>query len=306
MEGKRKVADSASYRQKAKALGVPLFRIGLLLFLATSCSFIVLEQRAVASNSCVTDLKSGSGGTYMDACISDTGNLVRFQSPLGFDQIGQLNLWRDGYAVCAVSNSIFHLVATDAYDAGGETAGFGTATTVQPNGPNTLPLTITRDTGNGVYELKQTYARDTMKRDIIVTMTLTRLTNGDCSSPLLGGCPSVGLARYFEGDVDNNTVANSIFNIDADSGWEWVNAVGHHGFILSDVNSSSSHTTSVVTHADFDPLGTGFQAAKGCATASSAAASTTDGADLHGILHYSLGSIPVGAAKTVRVDYRRF
>lgn len=282
-----------------------LVRLGLFLFLAGYGSILLLEQPAAASNACVTELKSGSGGTYMDVCISDTGNLVKFQSPIGFDQIGQLNLWRDGYAICTIRAFPF-IIGTDAYDNGGEAAGFDAPTTVQPNGPNTLPLTITQITSNGVYELTQSYARDTLKRDLVVTMKVTRLTNGDCASPLLGGCPGVGLARYYEGDVDNNTVTNSIFNLDADSLWEWVNAAGHHGLMLSDVNNSASHTTSLVTHADFDPFGTGFHAAEGCATANSAAASTTDGADLHGILHYGLGTIPVGTAKTVKVDYRRF
>src|SRR4029077_13967785 len=104
---------------------------------------------AMADNDCFASLSSGSGLTLMKVCISKDGNLTKFESPAGFDQIGLGNLWRDGYSICTGNLPNFPNVP-EGYDAGASEAGFGAPVIVQPNGPNTLPLTITRTTTDGV------------------------------------------------------------------------------------------------------------------------------------------------------------
>ena len=248
---------------------------------------------ARADNDCFTSLNSGSGLTLMKVCISKDGNITKFESPAGFDQIGTGNLWRDGYSICTGNLPDFPNVP-EGYDAGASEAGFGTPVVAQPNGPNTLPLAITRTTTDGVYELKQSYAQDTAKRDVAITMKITRRSNADCGSK---GCPPVRLARYFEGDVDNNLQPGARFAQDTDSVWEWINVPGNHGFVLSNLlDGGSGYATTVHTAADFDPNGSGFQIAKGCIVFAGQVATPTDpnavnATNLHGRVIYIWGNI---------------
>src|SRR6266566_3778785 len=202
---------------------------------------------AKASNSCDTLLTFGSGATLTKVCISNEGNIVKFESPAGFEQIGQLNTFRDGYAMCSGNLPTWANVP-EGYDAGDVSveAGLGPPTVIQPGGPNTLPLTI---------------IRDSLRRLITITMKVTRLSNADCTS---AGCPPLRLTRAFEGDVDNNTSANARFGRSADSVWEWIDTTGHGLKLSSASNPGVSPITTVYTVADYDPNGSGAQAAKGC------------------------------------------
>jgi hypothetical protein len=289
--------------------GVVSARPGQFLMLVLPLALVLFgSSTAMAHNDCFTLLSSGAGPTLMTVCISQHGNLSKFESPAGFDQIGLGNLWRDGYSICTGNLPDFPNVP-EGYDAGANEAGFGAAVIVQPNGPNTLPLTITRTTTDGVYELKQSYAQDTTKRDIVITMKITRRSNADCGA---NGCPPVRLARYFEGDVDNNQSANARFAQDTDSVWEWINVPGNHGFVLDNLQSAGSgYATTVHTAADFDPNGSGFQTAKGCIVFAGQVTTPTDpsvtnAADLHGRVIYIWGNIALNKSKTVKVSYRRF
>jgi hypothetical protein len=125
--------------------------------------------------------------------------------------------------------------------------------------------------------------------------------------------PPVRLSRYFEGDVDNNTSANARFAQDADSVWEWVNTGTGHGLVLTALPpfGGAGPATTVHTIADFDPIGTGYQIAKGCIVFAGAVATPTDpavtnAADLFGRVIFIWGTIPAGSSKTVKVVYRRF
>lgn len=280
----------------------------LLMWMMPAALVLASANPAQADNDCFAQLSSGSGATLMKACISQHGNLTKFESPAGFDQIGIGNLWRDGYSVCTGNLPNFPNVP-EGYDAGADEAGFGAPVITQPNGTNTLPLTIVRTTNDGVYQLQQTYAQDTTKRDIAITMKITRKSNADCGS---NGCPPVRLARYFEGDVDNNQSSGARFAANADSVWEWINATGNHGFVLSNLqNGGTTPVTTVHNRADFDPNGSGAQVAKGCIVFSGQVATPTDpnvtnAAELHGRVIYIWGNIALNKSKTVKVSYRRF
>src|SRR6267143_241013 len=236
---------------------------------------------ANASNSCDTLLTYGSGATLTKVCISNEGNIVKFESPSGFEQIGQLNAFRDGYAMCSGNLPTWANVP-EGYDAGDVSveAGLGPPTVIQPGGPNTLPLTIIRDSLSGTYRLTQSFASDGLRRLITITMKVTRLSNADCTS---AGCPPLRLTRAFEGDVDNNSSAS---------------------------NPGVSPITTVYKVADYDPNGSGAQAAKGCIVFAGQVATPTDpgvtnATDLVGRGMYFF-NIPLNGSKSAKVVYHRF
>jgi hypothetical protein len=289
-----------------REISVKTLRMALLVVLGL-CGPV-----AMASNSCDTLLTYGSGATAMNVCISNEGNIVKFESPAGFDQIGQLNLYRDGYAICSGNLPTFPNVP-QGYDPGDVSveAGFGPATVIQPNGANTLPLTIIRNSTSGNYQLTQSFARETLHRAVIITMKIKRLANGDCTS---AGCPPVRLQRAFEGDVDNNTVANAAFGRSVDSVWEWIdpgssdsNLTTGHGLHLSNVaNGGATPITTVYTVADY-----GSYADQGCIVFAGQVTTPTDptvtnATNLVGRLMYFFGNIPLNVTKTVKVVYERF
>ncbi len=266
---------------------------------------------AMASNSCDTALNFGSGATLMNVCISNEGNIVGFESPSGFQQIGPSTLYRDGYAICSGNLPTFPNVpqGQDPGDVSAE-SGFGPATVTQPNGANTLPLTIVRNSLSGNYQLTQSFAVNTLLRTVTVTMKIKRLAKGDCTA---AGCPPVRLQRAFEGDVDNNTVANAAFASTTDSVWEWVDTIAAfdgpigHGLRLSNVaNGGATAITTVYTIADY-----AADVDQGCIVYSGEVATptnpaVTDATTLVGRLMYFFDNIPLNASKTVKVVYERF
>ncbi|HEX3033904.1 MAG TPA: hypothetical protein VHT73_02070, partial [Thermodesulfobacteriota bacterium] len=169
--------------------------IVVLLMLAT-------YELSMANTSCHTTLSSGSGANFMKICISNHGNPVQFESPKNFEHI-RLGSIGEGYVVCSNLTSVVH-----GYDAGFAESGFGPPTINQPNGSNTLPLTITRDTTDGVFRLKQTFSRDSNEKDVTITMTLTNISSSNRSDVILD--------RYFDGDIDND-FSDDIYDGGSDS-----------------------------------------------------------------------------------------
>jgi hypothetical protein len=297
-----------------KVFSKVMLRMALLVILAL-CGLATVPQQggfvAMASNTCDTLLTFGSGDTAMNVCISNEGNIVKFESPAGFQQIGPSTTFRDGYAICSGNLPTFANVpqGSDPGDVSVET-GFGPATVIQPGGSNTLPLTIIRNSLSGNYQLTQSFGRDTLHRTVTITMTIKRLANGDCTSK---GCPPVRLQRAFEGDVDNNTVANARFATTTDSVWEWVDTIAAfngptgHGLHLSNVaNGGVTPITTVYTVSDY-----GSYADQACIVYSGEVATPTDpsvtnATTLVGRLMYFFGNIPLHASRTVKVVYERF
>ncbi len=244
----------------------------------------------------------GSGAKTMNICISSHGNVVKFEAPAGFEQIGQANLFRDGYAICTGSPP-----ANFYYDVGASEAGFGVPVIDQPKGANTLPLTITRDTTDGIWRLSQKFSRDTKEKDLLIVMTLTNLSATNQ--------PVVRLQRAFEGDADNNTLANLYFGRTHESVFEWVetlDAEGRpqgHGLSLSNLsfaNASNDHSTVVNTIAHYDPLGAGSRTGNGCIVFFNQSATPAGNAANHvGRLIYG-ASIGPGKKIVRNVVYRVF
>jgi hypothetical protein len=237
-----------------------------------------LSTNSVAQFSCHT---LGSGETV---CFSDHGNVSRFTSPGGFEHIA-LGFIGEGYALC--SSTAIH-----GYDAGAMEGGFGRPTIVQPKGPNTFPLTITRDTTDGFFRLQQVFSRDTAEKDVTITMKLTNLTGSTVSG--------VQVVRYFDGDIDNGAGGDRYAQT-TDSVWGWEDT-GGHGLMLTALTLGTEHFMAAEPFASWNP------ASGGVATHCDIGGITTPTApgDYVGAVIYSIDSILPGKSKTVKVLYRRF
>ena len=278
--------------------------IALALAFACTIAFAQLtlkpEPLAVDSH---TTLTSGSGASFLKIIITSHGNIRYLESPAG-----RKHIYAEGYALlagawpCAMGGT--------AYDFGySEARWIGNPTIVQPNGKNTLPLTITRRAGyrsecgaqmNDPYrlELKQVFDRYSAEREVSVTMTVKNV-----GKTLANG---VQLARWFDGDVDSAT--QNLYYTTPDSVFAWrpvFNDPGLPGRGLSLTNLTPNFPVWAdpvrlgwkPDPDDYQPWDTGYgirdddKPIRG---------------DHAGIITYNLGDIAVGASKTVKVVYRRF
>ncbi len=230
---------------------------------------------AAADGECFSTHTSGNEETYLSFCISEHGNLVQFESPERHGHLGA----HEGYALCGWFEE-------NRYDAGLHESGFGEATISQPNGANTLPLTITRETTDGHFRLRQTFARDTTEKDVTITMTLTNISGAVRSL--------VSLVRYFaSGDAR--------FARTADSVWAWDGGLEPYGLRLTARTPTVSHATAVEAFDDWlPPAGTGA----GCFT--DLAATPTEPGMFAGRVWYGWATIKAGGSKTATFVYRRF
>src|SRR6266446_2517504 len=149
----------------------------------------VVGAQAAAPERCFS---SGSGVTFLKVCITDNGNISWFESPTGKVHLQQ----REGYAVCSGgipgNGAIVH-----GFDANVAASGWGNPTVSQPNGAGTFPLIITRQSLDGVIQLKQTFTRNTAERGVDVKI--------DVKNTTLYTLNSVYMSRYFDGDIDNSS-----------------------------------------------------------------------------------------------------
>lgn len=159
---------------------------------------------------CQSTFTSGNGVSYMSFCTTQNGNVSKFESPSGLNQLHQGG---EGYGMCDLTNGNY----AGYYDLGiyGD-LGWQASTLTQPNGPNTFPLTIMRTTADGVWTLKQVFSRNTTTPAVKITMTLT---NNSAVSR------KVQVERLADIDADGYNTGNYL---DADSVGAW----GHYHFGL--------------------------------------------------------------------------
>src|ERR671910_2352055 len=113
---------------------------------------------------------SGSGSNFLGVKVSDHGNLVSFESPVNQEAVFG---GREGYAVCSNFTGTIH-----GHDTGDVESGFGPPTFAQPNGAGTFPLTVTRKSTDGKFQLTQVWNKpDAIEKDVTVTMTLKNLSS---------------------------------------------------------------------------------------------------------------------------------
>ena len=229
--------------------GLALLAVGLLALLVFSVP-AVGEQSAsrksvtgsgskdagVAVQSSSTAAKasfaSGSGFNFLAVKVSNHGNLISFESPAG----------REGYAVCSQGGGTVH-----AHDTGDVEAGFGAPTFAQPNGAGTFPLTVTRRTTDGKFQLAQVWNKpDTVEKDVTVAMTLKNVSGARIDSNLL-------LSR--SGDFDIGDSSADLGAETSDSAWMWDDVGGPEvqpaGLKLTSLTFGTNHAARMETTSDW-------------------------------------------------------
>lgn len=214
----------------------------------------------------------------MSFCITANGNVLNFTAPQGFTQ--QFN--REGYGACDFFNGN-PVSYTD--EAANDTGNWLNPTISQPNGPNTFPLTITRLTSDGIWQLKQTFSQNTSDRYVKVVMALTNKSAVSRNANLI---------RYMDVDADGSSsgdifVAGVFSTMGLTSAQNTIN----HGVVLAAVPSSFTSVGFIVNAGGFDACGSGVNPSP----------FTGDGALLY---QWLLGSVGPGGTKTVTFEYRAF
>ena len=135
--------------------------------------------------------------------VSDHGNLLSFESPAGHEAVFP---GREGYALCSQSGGLVR-----GYDTGTAEEGFGPPKFKQPN-PGKFPLSITRNTTDGDFQLKQVWAKpDATEKTVTVTMTVKNISNGSDFF--------VVLSRSGDFDVGSSALDQGART--SDSVWQW-------------------------------------------------------------------------------------
>jgi hypothetical protein len=234
---------------------------------------------------------SGSGANFLGVKISDHGNLLSFESPQG-----QENVFSDaeGYAVC--SDNDFSERTVNGHDTGSIETGFGTPTFSQPNGTGTFPLTVTRKTTDGKFQLTQVWNKpDATEKDVTVAMTLKNIS----------GATSNGVALSRSGDFDVGTSSLDQGATTADSTWQW-DDVGSSadssqvGTMLTALTFGTAHLSRAESRSDWVATG---GTRTGCFARN--LATPTSVQDLAMRVTYELGFFTAGQSKTVKFEYGR-
>jgi hypothetical protein len=229
---------------------------------------------------------SGSGATFLRVAVSDHGNLLAFESPQAKQSVQE-----EGYALCSSSSGTIN-----GYEMGLTESGFGTPTFTQPNGAGTFPLTVTRNTTDGKFQLKQVWAKpDATEKDVTVTMTVKNLSSTTISEVLLSRFGDIDAGGY---DANFGTGYTDRGTRTADSVLLWDDSVdvnqGSMGLMLTALTFQTTHQPFTELRNQWSP----YQC-----HASAPVGPVRD--DLAMRMTYSLGNIAAGASKTVKFEYSR-
>jgi hypothetical protein len=259
---------------------------------------LIVGQGLTASGTCFATLASGAGANALTVCLSDHGNIVQWTTPAGAEHSTK----NDGYVLCsqAAAAPIVH-----GWDAGISTEdGFGPPVIDQPNGANTLPLSITRTTDDGVFMLEQRFSRDGTEKDLTIAMKVTNLGRTSRSG--------VRLARYFgmSPNRDNNSPNNASTTSDSVFLWDdpdqpFVDPPGLvYGVMLTALSYNILHTPVIEDHDDWNPQDDDGPRRGATCSPIKVPGPKIDLLDLRGRITYELGTIGGGKNARVRFLYR--
>lgn len=174
---------------------------------------------SLATTACQSTFTSGSGATFLSFCVTANGNVLGFTAPQGFSQESS----QEGYGICASTGSTTPPSVSYTDEAVNDSGNWLPSTITQPNGVNKFPLTIVRVTSDGLWQLKQTFSRNTSDRYVKVVMALTNLS---------GIAKNVNLLRYM--DVNGDGATTNYFDAGKFSVWGYAAANGNnHGVMLA-------------------------------------------------------------------------
>jgi hypothetical protein len=270
-----------------------------ILFLATVALVLLLVGGVAASQNSSgggdvsiqsttqqASFTSGSGPTFLRVVVSDHGNLLSFESPQVAQSLGGI----EGYVLCSQDGSTVH-----GYDYGSGESGFGAATLSQPNGAGTFPLTVTRNTSDGKFQLKQVWNKpDNIEKDVTVTMTLTNLSSTTISGVVLSRTGEVNAGGL-------GADANDFGTHTSDSALQWddLDVVGPPavGLMLTALTFGTAHTPYIENRSGWNPTG--------CFPSGGVQTPVITRQDLAMRVNYSLGNMAASASKTVKFEYGR-
>jgi hypothetical protein len=249
------------------------------------------KQAALVNTSSTTTPKatfaSGSGANFLGVKVSDHGNLMSFESPQGKENVFSN---AEGYAVCSNFVNTIH-----GHDTGSVEAGFGVPTFSQPTAGK-FPLTVTRKTTDGKFQLKQVWNKpDPVEKDVTVTMTLTNLSSSTINN--------VFVSR--SGDFDVGATSQNQGARTSDTAWQWndpsTNSTSRlsGGVMLTAATFGAVHDTFVEPRADWAG-GT----RESCFARSPDMTTPTSVQDLAMRAYYALFDLDAGQSKTVKFEYR--
>jgi hypothetical protein len=214
---------------------------------------------------------TGTGQAYFKTCTTSFGTLSEIRSPFGASDPLRI----DGYALCSALGT--HGVETGS----GEGFGFGTPTT-------STPTTNVRKTNDGYLQVTQTFLRDAVQKEIVITVTIRNIS----AISLL----NVRFSRFFDADFDE---PNDYGGATLRSAFIWDKyppAEPGRGLELAARTYTFATDGHLVTYANFVPLTTG------CTSGLPGAQGALD--DWTGRVTYVIGTIPPGASKIVKFVYR--
>jgi hypothetical protein len=236
---------------------------------------------------------SGSGLDFLGVKVSDHGNLISFESPSGRQSVFG---GREGYAVCTGP--------VHGHDTGDVEGGFGAPTFAQPNGAGTFPLTVTRRTTDGTFQLKQVWAKpDPVEKDVTVAMTLTNISGARIDN-------NVVLSR--SGDFDIGDSSADLGAETRDSAWMWDDEGGPEvqpaGLKLTALTFATSHAARIETTSDWmlGRTSPSLSATRLGCTDLFTQTPTPEPADFAMRVFYVFeGGLAAGQSKTVKFEYGR-
>ena len=248
-----------------------------------------IDASAPAGTTLYKTYNSGAGGGTK-VQVSTDGNLVGFESPVGYEHLG-VGTFSDGYVLCYTTPAGADVAA---YDAGSSSSGLGAST---QSGD-----TVTRTTNDGVLRLKQVFSFNGPAKSISVAMTVTNLLGA-------GSVSNVILRRQTDLDVDTGgtngwaSFSNLFAATSRDGVWAWNDPSAapagkeSHSLMLRDVDPSATGVPHVAKVTE-DILDTS------CSPTAKATPVTTPSDD-GATIQYNVGKIGHGVAKTVKLMIAR-
>jgi hypothetical protein len=253
-----------------------------------------INEKNTASGQALTMLvpqqcfSSGSSLTFVKVCFTDNGNVSYFESPAGFVHLNG----REGYALCT---GLHNQSTANGFDVNYAAAGWGTSTVSQPNGAGTLPLIITRQTLDGLYELKQTFTPNWSERGINIKMDVKNMSGSVI--------PYLRVTR--SADIDAAGVSMNTFEMTNDSASGM--GVSPTNYFLGLMLTAAPGTAGQgwawnSTYSEWNPWGNGSQYARACA----AQRDFGGYGDYVSGFDWNINWLNPGQTKSATLRYRRF
>lgn len=227
---------------------------------------------------CQSTFTSGSGVSYMVFCTTQNGNISKFESPQGWNQLFHGG---EGYGVCDQTdyNSPIGYYDWGIYGS----SGLQDPVITQPNGPNSFPLTVTRTSADGVWTLKQVFSRNVTTPAVKITMTLKNNT---------GVTRQLYLERFADVDADGAPGYN-FFDDDKYGAWGYTD----HGLTMRATTNPVFSVGGIVPPSAPDP----------CHVNNFKATPYEGDAATFYEWDFTIGNaLAPGASKTVVLEYRAF